>query len=165
MKNKPNPAKIPKKIIRFFLSLILLIVFITIILVLNSLLPKNKSSLNDIGHAFSKSHNNLDRRFKIESQKEGIVNLGEYKVNITANKHLTFNLSVKCSDGSYTTLLENNILIQNAVISAFDMYGGIHFLNTPSGKAHLKNKLQQNIYNALGKSLVKEIYFNKYLIY
>lgn len=165
MKKKPNPAKINKNITKIILSLVVLILFITIILIVNSLLPKKKSSLENIGYTFAKSHHDLDRRFTIESRKESIINLGEYRVNITPNKLLSFNLSVKCTDDSYTTLLENNILIQNAVISAFDMYGGIHFLNTTSGKDHLKSKIQQNIYDALGKSLVEEVYFNKYLIH
>jgi flagellar basal body-associated protein FliL len=165
MKNKTNPAKIDKKIIRFILAAVVLVVFISIIILLNSLLNKKQSSLDNIGYSFGKSHSDLHRKIIIESKDEGIFNMGEYRVNITPNRLLTLNLSIKCQNDAYTTLLKNNIALQNAVIGAFDMYGGIHFLDTPSGKDRLKSKIKQNMSDALGKPLVEEIYFNKYLIH
>ena len=165
MKKKPNSVKINKNIIRIILLLVVLLVFITLLFVVNSLLDKKQPSLDNIGYVFSKSHSDLHRKIIIESKDEGIFNLGEYRVNITPNKLLTFNLSIKCPVDSYTTLLKNDIVLQNAVIDAFHMYGGIHYLNTPSGKDKLKRKIKQNMYEALGKPLVKELYFNKYLIH
>lgn len=165
MKNKLNPTKIDKKIIRLILIVIVLVIFITLLITLNSLLGKKKPSLDNIGYSFAKSNSDLHRKITIESKAEGIFNLGEYRVNITPDKLLTLDLSIKCTDDAYSTLLKNNILLQNAVISAFDMYGGIHFLDTPSGKDRLKDKIKQNMYEALGKPLVKEIYFKKYLIH
>ncbi len=164
MSKKTKSTKINKKILKTSLALTIFILFSSVIILMSSLLNTKKSSLQDLGYTFSKSGNTTPRKFKVESEEESIYNLGEYRVNLNARNYLTFDLSVKCPDESFHTLLENNILIQNAVLDTFSTYGEIYMPNTVSGKERIKKKIKQNIYDAFGHSLIEEVYFNKYLI-
>jgi len=160
MKSKPNPVKTNKNFIKAGVILIVLVLFLSIILLLGSSLSEKRSSLENVGYLFDRSH----RNFTLESPQEGIYNLGEYQVNISSDKLLVLNLSIKCAQDSFHTLLSNKVVIQNAVIDAFSIYGGIHFPNTTSGKENIKKKITQNIYESLGYPLVEEVYFNKFII-
>lgn len=165
MKTKANPIQPDKKIIKIALILVIFVIFTSIVLIMSSLLPEKKApSLKHLGSAFSRSNSSDHREFRIESKEEGIYNLGEYKVNIDSNKLLTLNISVKCLDDASDTLFENSILIQNAVLTAFDMQGGVYHLDRVSGKERIKQRIKENIYETFGHPLVEEIYFNKFLI-
>ncbi len=164
MKKKSNPIKPNKKIIQTSLAIVAFILLISIILLVSSLLPKKKSSLDQLGYTFGNSSIETQRRFQIESQEENIYNLGEYKVNISSNNYLILNLSVKCQEESFSLLQQHKILIQNAVIETFSMYGDNYFPDTPKGKETIKRKIKENISKHLGCPLVTDVYFNKFLI-
>ncbi len=164
MKKKSNPIKPNKKIIKISLFLIILIIVTSIILLASSLLPQKKSSLNQLGYAFGNNSIKAQRRFQVESHEKNIYNLGEYRVNISSENYLTFNLSIKCNQKAFATLQENKILVQNAVIETFSMYGDYYFPDTVSGKEKIKRKIKENISNSLGHPLVTDVYFNKFLI-
>jgi flagellar basal body-associated protein FliL len=159
-----NQTKTNKKIIRVILVIVMLIVLLSIILVVSSVLPKKQTSLNDIGYAFGSSKLHTNRKFTVESKEEHIYNIGDYDVNIDNTHHLRFNVSIKCQDEPLSTLLENKILIQNAVIETFSIYGNNYRPNTTNGKEKIKKKIRQNIDKYLDHPLVTEVYFNKFLI-
>ena len=161
---KKSPIKPNKKFIKISLLLVILIIVTSIILLASSLLPEKKSSLNQLGYAFGNNGIERQRRFQIESDEENIYNLGEYRVNISSENYLTFNLSIKCEHEAFKTLQENKILVQNAVIETFSMYGDYYFPNTASGKEKIKRKIKENISRSLGHSLATDVYFNKFLI-
>ncbi len=162
MKNQAK--KINKKIIRATLASVILMILVSIGLLVNSVLPKKQTSLNNIGYAFGSSKIQTSRKFMVESKEEHIYNIGDYDVNIDNTHHLRFNVSIKCLDESLNTLLENKILIQNAVIETFSIYGNNYRPNTVDGKNKIKNKIKQNIDKYLDHPLVAEVYFNKFLI-
>ncbi len=164
MKNKSNPIKPNKKLIKISLLLVVLIIVISIIFLTNSLIPKKKSSLDQIGYTFGNNSIAKQRRFQVESQEDNIYNLGDYRVNISSENYLTFNLSIKCDHKAFTTLQENRILVQNAVIETFSMYGDYYFPDTAPGKAKIKRKIKENISKSLGYPLATDVYFNKFLI-
>ena len=164
MKNRSKSVQINKKILRVTLILITLIIFFSIILFMSTLLPKEKSSLQNVGYSFGSAETHMHRKFKVESEDEGLYNLGEYKVNLTTDRYLTLDLSVKCPQNSFDLLLRNKILIQNAVIETFATYGSIHFPDTPLGKARLKSKIRRKINDTFAQGMIEEVYFNKFLI-
>ena len=164
MRNTPNPVKINKKIIKISLIFIIFIIFFSIILLMSNLLPKEKSSLENVGYTFGNADSHMHRKFKVESEDEGLYNIGEYKVNLSTSKYLTLDLSIKCAKDSFSLLLKNKILIQNAVIDTFATYGSIYLPNTSTGKERLKIKIKQKINDAFVDNLIEEVYFNKYLI-
>ena len=164
MKNQAKTSKLNKKIIRIILVLVILMISSSVILLVNSVLPKKQTSLNDIGYAFGSAKIHTNRKFTVESKKENIYNIGDYDVNVDNIHHLKFNVSIKCQNESLDTLLENKILIQNAVIETFSIYGNNYRPNTTNGKDKIKNKIKNNIDKYLSHPLVTEVYFNKFLI-
>ncbi|MFC2074579.1 flagellar basal body-associated protein FliL [Campylobacterota bacterium] len=164
MKNQVNTNKVNKKFIKIILAVVIVMIFLSIILLVNSVLPKKQTSLNDIGYAFGNSKIHTNRKFTVESKEEHIYNIGDYDVNVDNTHHLRFNVSIKCQNDSLGTLLENKIIIQNAVIETFSIYGNNYRPNTSNGKDKIKNKIKQNIDKYLDHPLVTEVYFNKFLI-
>ena len=162
MTNRKNPLKIQKNLIRTILLFVGLIFIFTIILFAYSALSEKKTSVKYKNTSFLQQQ--VHRRFQIESTEDKIYNLGEYQVNLTANKFLILDLSVNCAKESYDTFLDNNILIQNAVLEAFSTYGDIPMPTSRSGKETIKKRLIKNINDSLRENLVQEIYFKKYLI-
>lgn len=159
-----NRVKPNKKIIRSILFIVLFLILFSIILLITSALPKKRSSLESIGYSFGSNSLESHRRFHLESKEENIYNLGEYRVNISNDKLLIFNLSVKCQDDAFKTLQKNDILVQHSVIESFSMYGNNYLPDTLKGKQKIKQKIKANIYKNLKNAIVKEVYFNKFLI-
>lgn len=164
MKNRPTSVRIHKKIIKISLIVVIFIIFLSIVLLMSTLLPKEKSSLENVGYSFGSANTHMHRKFKIESKEEGLYNIGEYRVNLDSNKHLTLNLSLKCTGNAFGILLKNSVLIQNAVIDTFATYGSIYLPNTLPGKERLKIKIKQKVNDAFEDELIEEVFFNKYLI-
>ena len=131
---------------------------------MSTLSSKDASSLDGARSAFGNADTQTHRKFKIESEEEGLYNIGEYRVNLNSDQHLVLNLSVKCTEGSFAILQKNSVLIQNAVIDTFATYDSIYLPNTVPGKERLKLKLKQKINSAFEKQQIEEVYFNKYLI-
>lgn len=156
--------RISKKIIKLSLILIVLILFLSIILLMSTLSSKDASSLEGARSIFGNADTQTHRKFKIESEEEGLYNIGEYQVNLNSDQYLVLNLSVKCTEGSFGILQKNSVLIQNAVIDTFATYDSIYLPNTVPGKERLKQKLKQKINSAFEKQQIEEVYFNKYLI-
>lgn len=156
--------RISKKIIKLSLILIVIILFLSIILLMSTLSSKDASSLEGARSAFGNADTKTHRKFKIESEEEGLYNIGEYQVNLNSDQYLVLNLSVKCTKGSFEILQKNSVLIQNAVIDTFATYDSIYLPNTVPGKERLKQKLKQKINSAFEKQQIEEVYFNKYLI-
>ena len=136
----------------------------SVVLLVKTVLPKKQTSLNDIGYAFGSSKLHTNRRFTVESKEEHIYNIGDYDVNIDNTHHLRFNVSIKSQEESLDTLLNNKVLIQNAVIETFSIYGNNYRPDTTRGKEKIKKKIQENIDKYLSQPLVTEVYFNKFLI-
>ncbi len=164
MKNQAKTNNVNKKIIKSILVVVIIMILLSVILLINLVIPKKQASLNDIGNAFGSSKLHTNRKFTVESKKEHIYNIGDYDVNIDNTHHLRFNVSIKCQDESLSNLLENKILIQNAVIETFSIYGNNYRPNTTDGKEKIKKKIKQNIDKYLDQPLVTEVYFNKFLI-
>ncbi len=120
--------------------------------------------MDSLGFAFGSASIETNRKFTVESKQDNIYNIGDYDVNIDNTHHLRFNVSISCQDECLGTLLKNKIIIQNAVIETFSIYGNNYRPNTSDGKKKIKNKIQQNINNYLGSPLITEVYFNKFLI-
>lgn len=164
MKNKANPLKIDKRLSRTILVLILLIIVVSILLLIFSVSSGKKAPVtfksHGINQLFSKGH----RSFSIESHQENIYNIGDYNVNLDRSRLLILNLSVKCTQESFDTLIDYNILIQNAVLEAFSDYSTLRMATTTKGKEKIKKDILENINEALHKPIVKQVYFNKFII-
>lgn len=164
MKNKRNPLKIKKTLTRNVLILVILIVLISILLLIFSLSSGKKSSVTYKTHNNNYLTSKIHRRFSVESNKENIYNLGDYNVNLNQRKHLILNISVQCTQDSFKILVQNNIIIQNAVLEAFANYSSIYMASTNEGKEQIKRHILGNINNALHEPIVTQIYFNKFII-
>lgn len=151
------------KLTKISLVIAVLIIFLSVIVMISSFLSEKKSSFGHTG--FGKMMQiKGSRKFTIESEEEHIYNLGEYQVNLTRDKHLLLNLSVRSAEDSFEKLLENKIVVQNAVIEAFSTYGGIAMPTTAAGKNSIKNKIMQNINESPASPMIEEVYFNKFII-
>lgn len=164
MKKQAKTNQLNKKIIRITLVIVILMISSSVVLLVKTVLPKKQTSLNDIGYAFGNSKLHTNRRFTVESKEEHIYNIGDYDVNIDNIHHLRFNVSIKSQEESLGTLLNNKVLIQNAVIETFSIYGNNYRPDTTRGKEKIKKKIQENIDKYLSQPLVTEVYFNKFLI-
>ncbi len=164
MKKTQYFNKIKKNITKIALVFILVIIFISLILFMASLASKKESSLQNIGRIFDTSNSNAHRKFKIESEKEYIYNIGEYQVNLDRHKHLVFNLSIKCKYNAFHTIIEKNILIQNAVLDSFSTYNSIGIPYTSYGHEYVKKKIKEHLIKVFQEPIIEEIYFNKFII-
>jgi len=164
MRNKPNPLKVKKSISKIILLFVIFILTLSIILLLLSLESNHDNSSRYKSYGSSKYSSQFHRHITIESIQDKIYNLGQYEVNLNAQRLLVLNISIQCTSEAFEFLQDNTIIVQNAVIETFSSYGSIAMANTEEGKRKIKQRLLNNINKGLHKPLVSEIYFNKFII-
>jgi len=164
MKSKANPLKPRKNLNKTILILVLLIILVSILLLIFSASSGKKSSTVYKTHGSNKLSAQSHRRFSIESNQDNIYNIGDYTVNLDRNRMLILNISVKCTQESFETFTDYNILVQNAVLEAFSDYSTLRLATTTKGKERIKKDILNNINNSLHEPIVKQIYFNKFII-
>ena len=164
MGNKTNPLKTNKNLNKTVLILVALIIIVSIALLLFSASSGKKSSAVYKTHGSNKLSGQSHRRFSIESNPDNIYNIGDYTVNLDRRRMLILNISLKCTEESFETFTDYNILVQNAVLEAFSDYNSLRLATTSKGKDKIKKDILNNINSSLHEPIVKEIYFNKFII-
>lgn len=112
---------------------------------------------------FAKAHN---YNTKIKVQENGLINLGDFTMNLADNKMLIANISIKYRDDSewYSLSAEQenfskkSSVLRNAVIRA--MYKTTASTNDAVVKARIKNSLNSYLHDGE----VEAVYFNKFII-
>ena len=164
MKSKANPLKPRKSLNKTILVLIVLIIFVTILLLIFSMSSGKKSSVAYKTLGSNQLSAQSHRRFSIESSQDQIYNIGDYTVNLDRNRMLILNISIKCEKESFETLVDYNVIVQNAVLEAFSDQSKLRMATTNKGKERIKKDIESNINMSLHQPIVKEVYFTKYII-
>ena len=164
MKNKANPLKTTKGLNKTILALVLLIVLVSILLLIFSVSSGKKSPVSYKSHGINNFFDKSHRNFSVESSQDNIYNIGDYNVNLDRSRLLILNISIKSTQESFDTVTDYNILIQNAVLEAFADYSSLRMATTNKGKEKIKKDIMTNINQSLPEPIIKEIYFNKFII-
>lgn len=153
-----------KNLKRILLALVIMIIMVSLIILIYAISSSKGSSI-DFKNNGSKSFMGSDKRqFDVESSQDFIYNLGEYQVNISRDKYLILNFSVRCNDAMFDTIMKKNILVQNAVLETFAADGAHAYAATSNGKEKIKKQLIKNLNRVLGNDAIQEIYFKRYIV-
>ena len=104
---------------------------------------------------------------KVESTGEGMMSLGDFTMNLSNNRILTTNISLKYRDKDDSWLssgktkkemLQKSVVLRNSVINA--MYSS----EARSNNEKIKEAIREDLNRHLSNGEVEEIYFNKFII-
>jgi len=104
---------------------------------------------------------------KVKVQNNGIITLGDFTMNLSGNKILTANISLKYKDNDDSWLssgktqkeiLKKSDVLRSSVIHV--MFDSTATTNSDKVKENIKNDINQYLSNGE----VEEVYFNKFII-
>ena len=116
------------------------------------------------------SSHRADDSMKIKIENDTIANLGDFTFNISQDRKLIANISVKYKANTSNDWLDSEKDIKKELIKKSDILRDITIntmLGSPIAAAN-SNKMRKSLKNALNKSLyngkIQEVYFNQFII-
>jgi len=106
---------------------------------------------------------------KVRIKEGGMANLGDFTVNISGNRRLTTNISLKFKEKKGNSWLSGNS-VEDEIVAKGDVLRSA-VINTISGSKNasvsnslMKKELVNNINKYLADGEVEEVYFNRFIV-